>query len=246
MVNIALYLPKYNGADANELTRRGVRGLPDESASINWSQVLQNGPDGSAGALCWWELPGEQPFMRGELLGGGFEWFPSKPIEGREAGGVWYGLRKDIADWPSALARRKIKISEPVVLADDKVWLVPIARQLPSSIGIDDEGELTQVRLPRYDTYFSRATKAMDWFLKSEEADPTWREIFDFCVEALAINYQVNADVLSRLRIVTTENAILVAKAAVELDALLEAFSRESKKNDMNGVEQPTFAGAPG
>ena len=206
--------PKFSGAQITDeaLKQFGLSEVFRESHPVS-SEVHNNGPDGSAGLLVAL-LPSH---MKATDDKGVFQvrikldeqtWVKRNKGENE----FWIGFCKDAIPGPHDLRRPFQVGGHPVKLADGNDWLVPVVRTaadgsstFPKAIGIDEEGALSQIVLPRYAPFCNRIA---EWWNKivpqiasidSSEGKVVVRfdqeETFLLAIEALSFNYHMDTHV---------------------------------------------------
>lgn len=237
MPSLLIYLPGRPSAQAADLAAVGLGDLLDSSAVSAFT--VDRGPDGGGGSIAYWgdEIPSIDDYT--------FE-----RAKGRKEGaGCWLGKPKQGQLGPAHLARKKQQIGADVLLADGQAWSVPIARQLPLLLGMDDSGAWTGVVAPQYRAFYEAAWSALEWLapggdnLRRVDAQAG----ADFAASALSINYRVNRDVIALLGLLTSELIFEIAEAAVEFAAIVAATdAAQQKKTESDPASPPSDAGPPG
>jgi hypothetical protein len=243
MPSLLIYLPGRPSAQAADLAAVGLGDLLDAAAVSAFT--VDRGPDGGGGSVAYWgdEMPSLDDYT--------FE-----PAKGRKEGApCWLGKPKEGKLGPADLARKKQQLGADVLLADGQAWCVPIARQLPLLLGLDDSGAWTGVVAPQYRAFYEAAWSALEWLAPGAD---NLRRVdaqagADFAASALSINYRVNRDVIALLGLLTTELIFEIAEAAVEFAAIVDAQQKKtaeaSSAEDSSPAEPaspPSDAGPPG
>ena len=171
------------------------------------------------------------------------------PVEGRAPSPArfWLGRPREDRLTPADLARPKLQLGADVVLADGHVWHVPIARQLPQLLGLNDAGEWTGVVVPQYRAFYDAAWAALDWLAPDETGvcRVDAQQGADFAAAALSINYRINRDVASFLGLLTSESIFEVSRAVIEFDAIVAAGAAAQKKTAAASDTPASAAGPP-
>lgn len=226
----AIYFPGKTGATVDHFREAGLQELLDD-VSPSFTD-LSPGPDGAPGLAATWSP--------GPIVSPALEWTP------RRGGKFWFGKTSGEKLAPADLARRERQLGADVTLADGQAWHIPIARQLPQLLGLDDDGRLKPQILPLYQDFWELAWQATDWF-RADDHGMCWvdfRACFDFVVRALSINYRVNGDVATWLALVRSDSCWPVAEAVTDgLWGLAQKKTPNVADTAANG-EPPTSAGA--
>ena len=228
----AIYLPGLSGYDPQHLTRAGLGDLLDDVAP-SFGEFSQ-GPDGARGLCATWDkrpLTGPDQVDWTRLRGGKF----------------WLGKLKGEQPKPEWFARERQHLGKDVVLADGHKWHVPIARQLPRVIGLDDEGKLTGKIVPRYESFWEKAWATTAWWRPNDAGETTvsWQAGFEFACLALSINYRVNPDVCGWLGLISSDLLFPIADAVTEISDAFELQKKtDSYPSNTDSAGPPTNAGA--
>ncbi len=241
MAGYFIYLPGRNQQSPDHLSAVGLAELQtDDKPSQHQIGI---GPDGGSGTLLWWERPDriDRVPIRKCYDAETQTWHK------RRRGAVWYGWEIDNPPGPLCVERRTPLPGFPVVLGDGYEWIVPSVQQLPAVLGIDDDGKLTREVVAAYQGYYRQAWEALNWFDAAySSGDVLFDDAFRFAVQALSINYRVNADLCTLLGLLRTDNVLNVVAAAVEREALLNTLARIKKKQQSATSDtSATSAGAP-
>ncbi len=243
MAGYLLYLPGRRGCNPSMIAEHGLATLCGEDTPM-FRDVLEHGPDGGNGVLCYWEHMNspERNHEPAIVDTTRQEWRPAKANGDQQAGRYWIGWDKSRPVRPSDILRRRSHVSTPVILEDGNEWLIPIAKQLPQVLGLDERGMVAGRIKDQYREFWDQSWKVLDWFQPREDGTCAvpYTEGFEFCCLALSVNYVVNRDIVDALGLIGTgDNGGLfsIPKAVIELDALL-------KKNLADS--QPSSAGEAG
>jgi len=219
----AIYFPQKTGCNVQHFHDAGLADLLDDVVPAFTD--FQPGPDGLQGIAASWA---GRPITCGE-----FEWTKCR------GGKFWLGKLANEKPKPEWFARADVQLGADVTFADGQEWHVPIARQLPQLLGLDDAGNLTKKLLPQYQRFWDEAFKTLKWFESNESRVMHYdqREMFDFVSLALSINYRLNPDVASWLGLIRNDVGWSVAGVVTEWEGL----ERAQKKTESAG--SPTSAG---
>lgn len=124
--------------------------------------------------------------------------------------------------------------SFPCTLKDEQVWLVPIARQLPSQwIQCPETGRPVIATVPRFAWYFDQMLAAVQ-AIGSGEATPenTPADYFELAVKALTLNYRICPEIVYALGLFGAEHAASVIGAACELSIEFNATTHWTVRAD--------------
>jgi len=146
------------------------------------------------------------------------------------AGRFWLGqeIRRPVQ--PHDILRVETHRGRWVALADGNQWLIPVARHLPHSWGLDEAGDVCRKPKQPFAAFCGsagaifleltqRVAGAMPLTLSCE---------WSYVCQALAINYKLTPEVISFLGLLDDDAAAAVAAATIELD-LIEQVADEKK-----------------
>lgn len=220
MPSYLIYLPDKRGARPEHLADVGLGELLGGSegnySTLEYGDVLAGGPDGGAGLVCRW-FDAKHP-QRSPRLGvfEGQHWTKFERF--------WLGRESAIS--PEDLARPSQYDSTPVRLADGQVWLVPIARALPHTWGVDEHGVFRRVIQTPFEQYFLDSQKYFDRVLAAtaEEGNVVqfgpFAECWEFACRALALNYLLAPPIVSWLGLIDDTCWMQLIGASFELGQL--------------------------
>jgi hypothetical protein len=263
-VHYLLYFPGAHGITGDgALERCGLSDLTRDSAPT-WFEPQGPCPDGGRGMCCTW-LKGDSsdPPL---LLAPSLQWTPCRPaivpaagssIPGGtiDAGAYWVGIDRAHAVGPADIARQELLPGYWVTLGDGNKWHCPAAGFLPHCHGLGPDGIYARQIDPAYRSFWERSQGFAQTILgtlarlgvlqdiqgkkapQTLSADFDLAETFAFCVEALAFNYRLNAELVTQLGLLKDEGLRSVVKAAVDLPVLLDVESQ--KKNSLPPVSIP-------
>lgn len=221
----AIYFPGRTGYTTEHLGAAGLGGLLDDTAP-SFADLLP-GPDGGNGVACYWPEPDSPP-----LVGSMLEWQ-------KHLGQVYFGRPKDRQLTPEDFARNRRQPGADIVLADGNAWHVPVARQLPEILGLDQAGNWTGRIDPRYQAFWEASWSTLDWFVPDESGTcrVDYQAGAEFIVAALAINYRISREIASWLGLIRSDLFWPVARVVTEFDRLVA-----QKKTELADL---TSAGGP-
>jgi hypothetical protein len=217
-----IFIPGGRGCDVAQLRAVGLETILDPEFGPSEFDVT-SGPQGQCGAcFAWLDTlhPERDPRRPGMHLDQQI-WTPCKPRGGLAAGRFWLGRDKGRKIKPSDLARRTQQPGLPVKLDDGQEWLVPAAVRLPHRYALDAEGRESRQVVDRFREFYARAEHFYNVFLKIQVQPGVVVEGgWPFAIEALALNYRVNADLVDWLGLFSEEALLWTIGATFELDPL--------------------------
>lgn len=241
MGEIAVFVPGNVPREPATLSRLGLGALLDESVHVG-CQDGPNGPDGKQGVLFTFSKTifplSARPFTRDS------QWHAVAPQGDLQAGRAFIGWNEPPT--PDDLARKTMRPGKWLTLESGQPWHIPIARQLPQTLGIDPQtGGVVGRTAERYREFFETAWDSLAWFEPDEEGkcrvdfDPA----FAFAVQALAINYRITRDMIGPMGALSSADLFEIARTVIELDDLRDRMAAQKKTT---GDAQPTADGEPG
>lgn len=168
---------------------------------------------------------------------------------------TWVGLSAGEVE-PQALERAELIGGHGVELGDGQVWLVPVARVfglgsvLPASMVLGPDGQTIEHEpLAEFAAASGVAERVMDAYFGQhldlpEELEPRARiderETWGIAARALALNYHVDEDAISLLRLFTTQNLLRVIEAFIDVPTMRAvAMAREEAAKKGDGAPMP-------
>jgi|GEM_PF-3385983 hypothetical protein len=250
MAGYAIYIPNHHGGNLDCLREVGLEQLLAEGdSSPEANDVLAGGPDGGNGVLIAWRKgdPATDPPMTPESL----DWTPAVPDPEREleAGRFYIGIDPARPVTPTDIARPKPMAGSFLELADGQAWRIPHARFLPHTCGLDASGHFARQVDPRFEAFWqaseqhaAQVFEALDLAdvvrqVKPNEApsemdvtivlEDSWR----YCIDALAFNYRINADIATHLGIIDDTAISNIVFVTIDLPSVTEV--RNQKKTEL-------------
>ena len=244
MAGFLYFLPGATGAGPDAIEAAGLTDVLS-GASHPTRGVTGAGPSGGPGIIT---VPHPTGTGAAPQIG-----FYSDKQEWQEAPGGKYWIGREIAEpvTPADLARPEMIGGHLVELGDGNKWLIPVARAfphgivLPQTLRLGPDGELVGETLPKYAAFSTRAEMIWDeWKAQmaaleaGEDREPgiTVTQQWEFAVDAIAINYRINAVGASMLGIINTAVLPTVLQAVIDVPTLVQAAAEmaeaEAKKND--------------
>lgn len=209
MAGPLIYIPAITGADPQHLVRVGLGSLLDPGVSLEGADVLAHGPDGGRGMVFRWcdsDHPERSPAL------GVFkhqEWAPCKPTDGMEAGRFWMGKEVHNPPKPDDLLRGTNYGGLPVKLAGH-LWMVPVARQLKHSWGLDEFGIPCRRINRRYQAFYDKAMANFETFKGFKDGNSiTIVGGWPFAIEALSLNYRVDHNLVDWLELFDSDEDLM-------------------------------------
>ena len=228
------FLPDERALSASLIEQHGL----DRLVSNPQCRQTYAGPDGAGGLLVAdGSVPAEQLAFHPEQQ----TWSPR------------FGRSSLVGTWtnnspsPDELLREKPIAGADVKLLDGRTWHVPMLRQWKPDSLIDWTCRLPRVMqqcassgqwlvtevIPQYRDLWQHsmriANALFEQLSKADSAELDWTDLFEFAVAALAVNYRIDASVLSHLRILEPETAVEIVQAALDWGTL-----RASLKNALS------------
>ncbi len=237
------------------LVQHGLDRLVGESYQ---SQQTFSGPGGVAGIIV---ASNDVPSDRVRFVDGEQTW--SKRYGYRSLVGTW----NDALPTVDELRRSTVITGSDVQLLDGGCWHVPVLRAWRDG----DELLGYDIRLPRileqcaetgawlvtrvvpqyaqlWDASVNIAEKLFAQLRGQETASLELKDLFDFAVAVLQVNYRVDASILSHLKVLEPETAVQIVRHALDWPTmennLKNAVSRlrSGGTNSASGVTPPTEA----
>lgn len=216
----AIYFPGKTGATVEHFRAADLHDLLDDD-SPSFAD-LAPGPDGGHGMAATWSP--------GPIIPAAIDWTKS--------GGVWLGKTAEQKLAPADFQRRQLHYGADVRMADGHEWHIPIARQLPHLLALDDAGRWVGRVDARYQRFWDAAWAALDWFApdSSGTCAVDFQAGAEFVALALSINYRVNARVSSWLGLIRSDLFWPVARAATDFDSLIAAQQKKTPEAAAAGL----------
>lgn len=227
MPSYQVYIPNVTGADPQHLVRAGLDILDPHSAPTAVDAIP--GPDGGRGVIFYWPhaiddynpQPGYHPETQEWVQGSGIR------VQGS---GFWLGRScatgsASAAVEPESLLRRRSLAGTMLELADGQPWLIPAAPMLPQRLGIDASGRVGRQVQPRYQRYWDQVVHYYEQFLaigemfeQGQQFSDSIEQVWAFAVETLALNYRVDAHVVSWLGLFDEQTIVRLVMHTFEGD----------------------------
>jgi len=219
---------------------------------------IYNGPEGKSGVL----LAGNPS--------GDIGYFPDRQTWRKGTrGDFWLGFDPEDPPTPEDLARPRLVSGHTVEMRGGGKWTIPVARSFPVGTGLpqiivlDETGTVTTETVPEFVDLSRRAEKIWTAMIEAaaaaeekraagdETAVAVWSisfaERFEIAVAALAVNYRLEADEISLLKIMEGihQDQILYALVdgpALDLFAKKNSIPESSPTTDGEAASCPTTA----
>lgn len=159
---------------------------------------------GQRGQLVYWIRPGQTTW--------GFDppsqiWIPAAALGDQPCGRYWIGFDRRRPPTPAELARPYLQPGVEVTLNDGQQWLLPKASQLPKDLILADDGTWRNQLQRKFWSFVLESQHWLQVLAKLQPGDPyDFAALAEFLRKALAINYRMLPEVISHLRLFTTEN----------------------------------------
>ena len=225
MASYLIYIPDTR-SHGETLDRMREVGLGDLIDGASTSQILQHGPnDQGRGHLVHWDNAihhdrNPKLVIDPEVI----DWAESKT-----PGLFWMGQEHDRPVEPIDIARGEPvpHSGELVQLGDLQQWEVPIARQLPARPTLDENRQPVLVVVAQHQEFYDRAEsylQEMMGFDVDGKRELNIADGFRFAVDAIAMNYRLNSDIIDWLGLFATDAELFsVCNATIELQPIIEA-----------------------
>lgn len=246
------FLPNVHGANPEHLDRAGLASF-NRDGNVEFADT-QCGPNDQPGLLIRF-THGDNRDTSWELTDQ-LDWHAAAADPRRElpAGRYHVGINPESPPDPEDLAYRSTFPGNLVVLHDMQQWLVPIASELPHTYGVDVEGGLVRTIVEQYREFYERAAEieatVFAEFRQVDFAEAAGAEIpaettiaaasiedgWRFVIEALALNYRLDADLVTHLRLLDERAALAVMCTVIEFPQI---EATRLKKNAERSLEIP-------
>ncbi|MDE2100762.1 MAG: hypothetical protein KGL39_26185 [Patescibacteria group bacterium] len=199
-MHFQLYIPHPPGPSAGLLEQAGLADFVAGAESLD----VEKGPDGNRGVVFAWRRPGQaqmgyQPAKQ--------TWLPAVPRDGLAAGRYWLGIWNDSAPTPADIARPYPRPGRSIELADGNPWLLPIAKELPADLILQDDGSWKFEIQRRFHAFYIEHLRWAELFVNASEGTTyEFAEAANFVLSALRINYRLVPELASHVRLLNTDN----------------------------------------
>lgn len=233
-MGILIFIPDYEGDDRNELAARGLGDLVDASVDAIFTPISK-GPTGGSGRLVTF-YPGNAPR---EYDAKSQTWIEAPPDGELKAGRYWLGYVTKAKPRPEDFQRRNLIEGEAVVLADDKVWVIPCCEHAPKRITRNrDTGAEMEVVKGEYQEWVESSNEIFGYIMADGYAalsDPNYKVPIKggmrYCALSLRNNYRVNYDVVDLLQLIDSAVISDVILAACGITSLANLIRQKKNTN---------------
>lgn len=173
------------------------------------------------------------------------------------------GTWNDAVPTPEDLARKHPVPGQYVQLLDAQNWLIPTLRSWKDADTIRWEVQLPRVMqqspttgkwlvtdvIPQYKTLWDHSVEIADVIMEQLQGSNTatldWSKLFDHAVELLAVNYRVDASVVSHLRLFEPERCSQIVNVALDMDTLRAHLKNRLSRLASSGTNSAAGAKPP-
>ncbi len=237
MASYLLFLPNTKGADPAQLARVGLASLHADRGP-EFAECF-DGPEG-CGNLAFWSVKGVSPVLQAKE----YDWTPAPADKalGLPQKRFWLGVPKGQKVTPDACQREAKRPGYWILAADGQQWEIPAAAKLPHKHGLNEQGEFARIVADQYRDYWSKSEKfAIQFFealdrldilagqmqMPEEKVEFTLSDTWDFCCQALAINYRLDPAIVSMLGLIDDDFMANAVKAAIDLPVLIDCKKKD-------------------
>jgi hypothetical protein len=236
-----IYIPGAEEPNDNLLDSVGQGKLKSTGLPVNWTRIIQGGPDGKQGMIASWHNRDERdadPMQHRE-----FEWTPARKLRDLEEGRFWLGVSKDSPVTPHDLELPTRFNGHIVACADGNNWHIPSASRLPHMHGLNESGEWERRVQNKYREFHDNA-KAYGTQLfaevdavamletKDEDRPVATVELNDtdkHCCTALMLNYRLTPEIIDLLGILDDDSMVAIISATMDLPDILKVLGQKKR-----------------
>ncbi len=232
----AIFVPGTSLVTEETLRELGCGPLLDATVSAMKIDATVEGPGGEAGQLFYVEQPGSprRPLVSVDLATQ--TWTEASRDGEKPPGRYWLGYWTDDPPAPDDLQRPTLIDGQLVELCDGRQWAIPVADFLPKRLTFDREtGEETEVVATKHEAFTVEANRLFEHFLSEDLVKVVEGEHvvsvpngLRFAIDALAVNYRVNRDLVDMLGLIGKHEAFAVAEVATGLRMIGEASQKKT------------------
>lgn len=219
MSHYLVYVPREHCEAAQQLdaTRSPLEhvGLADHVAGA-FSLAVADGPDNKGGTLFAWQP--NNGAVRLHYRADEQDWIPAVPRYDQPAERYWLGFWRDSPVTPRDILRPRTTPGTELAIGEHS-WRIPSAEMLPAVAAFMPDGEWATEVEPAYREYWS-AVESLRLTLLAGREEMELAEMFEFCLQALSVNYRLAREVLGHLQVLSTESAPRILRTAIGLTAV--------------------------
>lgn len=231
-MGILVFLPEFDGDVRSEFSVRGLGDLLEPGIDVIPVRVSK-GPTGGAGMLCGFETSDPREYNAATQT-----WLEAPPDGELKAGRYWVGYANNAKPGPEVLQRRELIDGEPVLLCDNRVWMVPCCEHAPKRITRNRTGAECEVVRDDYRQWVERSNEIYGLIMAQGYGTATEPEYtinipggLRYAALSLRNNYRVNADVVDLLQLIDSRVISEVVLAACGITTLAKLI-RQKKNTD--------------
>lgn len=230
-MGIMVFLPDCASTDPEQLIERGAGELLDPGIDAIGLNVVK-GPGGKSGMLFTF-APYTDPRSYDEKTQ---TWLEAPPDGELAKGRYWVGYVTARKPTPEELQRRDLIDGEPVVLADNKVWVIPCCEFAPKRLTRDvNTGEEKRVVAEAHRQWVEWTNALFSLFVSEGFSAIVEKERvvhipngLGYAALTLSKNYRVNSDVVDLLGLIEEYQAFEIARVATGM-SLVERIADQKK-----------------
>lgn len=206
-MHFLVFIPGENVSRASGLAAVGLSSLQEDAQSTDTIE----GPDGKPGRFFGFSQT--TPLVYRPLQQ---EWIPAYPVKGLEAGRYLVGFWKDKPPTPQELQRPFPITGRAVRFGDGHDWVIPSVVDLPYTlIRSPNDGRWLYKPMERFASLLMAANVWKDRLAGDCVGTPMLdSDLADFVELALAVNYRLTTEVVSRQDLFTSSPCENLARAA--------------------------------
>jgi len=228
MAAFLYFLPGRRDVSRESVESAGITAV-DDLSSVSFCET-ERGPDGGAGII----FAVEPKTEGGKLPKVGYypknqQWSSCNNAK------FWLGVSTEHKPTPEDLLKTESIAGHSVVLADNNLWTVPLARSFPSgsalpkALVLGPNGELVVESLPEFAKISEIADEVYNSLLgESDSIDVT--KGWDMSIQSLSLNYRLSKWEASALKILSTRNVTEVLEALVDVPSIKAQIDSEKKR----------------
>lgn len=165
-------------------------------------------PDGVPGALLFWRKPGEGGLVTG-YKPESQTWKPAvAESETIPAGRYFVGIDNERPPTEFDLRRPVQFRGHRITLNDQAQWLIPVPRELPGDVYLSDDGRWETEPKRQFIAFVNEAFEWLDFMATippDSEVDIEFEKAVRFVVSALRLNYRLTPELVSMIKLFSSE-----------------------------------------